>query len=170
MSAAQTDHPDTARIGLLLETAQAQQDVIAAEVAQLQAHTRGLDQIVRLEIRRTLQEELAGASEQGGRVAVALEALERAARRRSIVLSIVLAALSALIGTASIAWYLPRPQEVHRLLQQRDALQAQIAVLEQAGAAIALTRCGQDRRWCVRVDRNAPAYGAGGDYMLVREK
>jgi hypothetical protein len=31
-----------------------------------------------------------------------------------------------------------------------------------------LRHCGSDQRWCVRVDRKAPAYGEQGDYLVVK--
>jgi hypothetical protein len=31
-----------------------------------------------------------------------------------------------------------------------------------------LRRCGDAQRLCVRVDRSAPAYGAGADFFIVK--
>lgn len=159
---------DTASIGLLLETAQAQQEVIAAETARLQEHTRGLDQVVRIEIRRTLVEELAALDGTVQATLLRLRALERATWLRGSALGLALTVLSGLTGFASIEWYLPRPDDIQRLRLQRQELEARIAVLEEAGARVMLRRCGLEHRWCVRVDRRTPAYGPEADYMLVQ--
>lgn len=168
MSEPRPAEADAARIGMLLETAHSQQEAIAAQIEHLQDHARGLDQIVRAEIRRTLLEELNEINTQGGQTVAALQELERTARRRSVGLSIGLATLSAIIGSASIAWYLPTPAEIERLRVQRDAMRTQVEQLEEAGGGLALRRCGRELRWCVRVDRSAPAFGAEGDYRVVR--
>jgi hypothetical protein len=43
-----------------------------------------------------------------------------------------------------------------------------VEALEQRGGLLDLRRCGNDARWCVRVDRHAPAYGEQADYLVVK--
>jgi hypothetical protein len=63
---------------------------------------------------------------------------------------------------------LPSQGEVAALRAQRDALAANISSLEQRGGTLDIRRCGARARLCVRVDRNAPAYGPGADYLVVK--
>ncbi|MGH8327807.1 MAG: hypothetical protein ACRET2_13715, partial [Steroidobacteraceae bacterium] len=65
-------------------------------------------------------------------------------------------------------WMLPSRSEVAALRARRDALAANIARLQQRGGSVDLRRCGARARLCVRVDRDAPAYGADADYLIVK--
>ena len=68
------------KLGLLMETAQTQQRVIASSLKQLKAHTQELDNIVREQIRRTLAEEFGALIEEAAQAAQLLGALKQAAR------------------------------------------------------------------------------------------
>ena len=78
---AQSMNDSTMNFGLLMESAQAHQKLADTHLEQLRAHTRGLDGVVREEIRRTLIEELQTLTAECKR---ATEALRRV-RRSSII-------------------------------------------------------------------------------------
>ena len=156
------------KIGLLLETAQTQQELVASELSQLRAHASGLDEVVRGQIRHTLVEELGGLIEESARAVEALQTLERAARRRTLSWTAAMALLGVAMSAASAWWMLSSSSEMNSLRTRREQLLTEIASLEQRGARIDLRRCGDDQRWCVRIDRQAPAYGQQADYLIVK--
>ena len=168
MSAAKPLDEDSMKFGLLLEAAQTQQELIASEISQLQAHARGLDDIVREQIRRTLVEELGSVIEESTRVVMALRALERVARVRFVGWTMAMTLLVAAITAASAWWLLPPPSQMNALRLKREQLLAELENLEQRGGRIDLRRCGSEQRWCVRVDRQAPAFGQQADYLIVK--
>src|SRR4030088_3131256 len=74
------DHPvgdETLKFGLLMESAQAHQKLAETHLTKLLAHTQGLDDVVRDEIRRTLIEEFQALSAESDRAARALIAMKR---------------------------------------------------------------------------------------------
>jgi hypothetical protein len=156
------------KYGLLLETAQTQQKLIASSLRQLKGHTQELDAIVREQIRRTLVEELGAVVEESARAIQALRALERAAKLRFISWTMAASLLSGAASALSAWWLLPSPSDISALRLKREQLVATIESLEQRGGLIDLRRCGSDERWCVRVDRRAPAYGEQADYLVVK--
>jgi len=168
MNASPALDADSMKIGLLLETAETQQRLIASELTRLQAHTDGLDEIVRDQIRRTLTEELATVVEEAARVASALRWLERAARLRNAAWAVATVGLGAVATGLSAWWLLPTPAEMSTLRSKREQLRSEVAILEQQGARIDLRRCGDDQRWCVRVERQGPVFGRQADYLIVK--
>jgi hypothetical protein len=159
------------KCGLLMETAQTQQSLVAAALAGLHAHTQGLDVVVRDEIRRTLVEELQGLAGETAEAGRALRALAVAASLRVAAWSVGTVTVCGAIGIATIGaagyWLLPSPGDVARLSAQRTALAAAIARLEAQGGRIDLRRCGAQGRYCVRIDRTAPAFGPQADYRII---
>ena len=154
--------------GLLLESAQVQQKAIASSLKQLKAHTQELDTLVREQIRCTLVEELGALIEESTRAIQAVRALERAARARLFAAALMVTLLSG-AAMALCAWrLLPSAGELDALRLRREQLTAALERLEQRGGLIDLRRCGADQRWCVRVDRKAPAYGEQADYLVVK--
>ena len=168
MSAVSALDEEGMKIGLLLEVAETQQRLIGSELTRLQAHCAGLDEIVRDQIRRTLLEELGAVVGEGARVAAALRNLERAARLRYVGCAVLVVLLTGGIAGLSAWWLLPRPSEISALRATREQLQSELELLERQGARIDLRRCGEDQRWCVRVDRQAPAFGRQSDYLVVK--
>lgn len=157
--------------GLLMETAQTHQGLVDTALERLRAHTHGLDAVVREEIRRTLIEELQTLVCETGEAARALRALGRATNLRTAAWSVGIAtlasalALSMIVGAARVL--LPSPTEITALTAQRAELSAAVARLERRGGRIDLRRCGDAQRYCVRIDRKAPAFGQQGDYLIV---
>ncbi len=163
---ASDDH--TVKLGLLMEAAHSHQELVDGSLRQLQAHTRGLDEVVRDEIRRVMSAELAELMDEAANAAEAMRALGRAARLRAAIWS----ALAALVPGVTVAlilwWWLPSPAQIAALRSQRAELAIAVARLSGDGGRIDLRRCGDRSRLCVRIDRHAPAYGEQADYLVVQ--
>ena len=154
-----------------METAQTHQSLADAALQRLRTHTQDLDAVVRDEIRRTLVEELRALAGEMESATRSLRSLAHTANIRSVLWS---AGTSTLCGALTIAmiiaaarWLLPSHSEIAALSARRDELALAVAHLEQRGGRIDLRRCGDDGRYCVRVDRNAPAFGHQADYLVV---
>jgi hypothetical protein len=156
------------RFGLLMEAAQAQQRLGEASLERLAAHTRDLEAIVRDEVRRTIAEELGNIAGESRRAAESLQRLRRAVTFRGLLWTMSIVAVCAGVVLGGVWWMLPSQREVAVLRGRRDALAANIARLEQRGGLLVLRRCGARARLCVRIDRDAPAYGSDGDYRVVK--
>ena len=157
--------------GLLMETAQTHQSLVDTALERLRAHTHGLDAVVREEIRRTLVEELQTLVSETGGAARALRALGHAANLRTAAWSVGISTLSSALALSMIfgaaRTLLPSPSEIATLAARREELAAAVALLERRGGRIDLRLCGDARRYCVRIDRKAPAFGQKGDYLIV---
>jgi hypothetical protein len=162
------EEDETLKLGLLMEAAQAQQALATTTLERLREHAAGLDTIVRQEIRATILEEMQALDEESRRAAEALRRLQRAANLRLIAWSAGGSALASLLPCAIAWWLLPTRTEIQTLGAQRDQLTANVARLARQGGNVELRRCGTTQRLCVRVERSAPAYGAGGDFLVVK--
>ena len=158
---------DTLKFGLLMESAQAHQKLAETHLTKLLAHTQGLDDVVRHEIRRTLIEEFQALSAETDRAAAAMSAMKRAANVRAIAWNLGVALLCTVIpgAIAHFAW--PSKSEITGLRAQRDALAYNLAELERRGGKVDWRQCGSAARLCVRIDRKAPVYGKQGEEYLV---
>ena len=156
------------KVGLLMEAARAQQSLSQECLERLAAHTRDLEFSVRDEVRRTVAEELGNIAGENRRAAESLQALRRAANLRVMLWTVCIAAICSGVSMAETWWMLPSQRELAELRARRDALAANIANLQQRGALLELRKCGERGRLCVRVDRSAPAYGSGADYLIVK--
>jgi hypothetical protein len=156
------------RLGLLMEAAQAQQTLATTALDRLREHTAGLDAVVREEIRSTFLEEMRALDEESRRASEALRSLQRSANMRFVLWGVAIVASTALVPLG-LAWsMLPSRAEIETLSKRRDELVASIERLMRQGGAVELRHCGKTLRLCVRVDRSAPPYGAGGDYFVVK--
>jgi hypothetical protein len=159
---------DTVKLGLLMEAAHSHQELVDGSLRQLQAHTRGLDEVVRDEIRRVMSSELAELVDETTRAAEVLRALARTAGLRAAWRG----TLAAVVPGAAVAiflwWWLPSPSQMAALRWQHAQLAAAVAQLSAGGGRIDLRRCGDTSRLCVRIDRRAPAYGEQSDYLIVQ--
>jgi hypothetical protein len=162
---------ETMKCGLLMETAQTHQSLADAALQRLRTHTQDLDAVVRDEIRRTLVEELRSVASEIDGAARSLRSLAHVANLRSALWSIGTITLGGaftiaitIVATRSL---LPSHSEIAGLTARRDELALAVARLEQRGGRIDLRRCGDSERYCVRVDRNAPAFGRQADYLVV---
>jgi hypothetical protein len=162
---------ETMKCGLLMETAQTHQSLADTALQRLRTHTQDLDAVVRDEIRRTLIDELRSLAGEIESATRSLRGLVRAANIRSALWSIsaitVGGALTIAMVIGAAFWLLPSHSEIAGLTAQRDELALAVARLEQHGGRIDLRRCGDAERYCVRVDRNAPAFGRQADYLVV---
>jgi uncharacterized protein involved in exopolysaccharide biosynthesis len=156
------------RLGLLMDTAQSQQELAAAALARLNEHTRGLDAVVRETISHTLLEELQSLADDSRDTAQALRELRRALGGRLALWSGALATLSAAVPLALSWWLLPTPAEVAALRTSRAELAGEVARLTAQGGRVQLRRCGDTQRLCVRVERTGPVYGESGDFLVVK--
>jgi len=159
---------ETLKLGLLMEAAQAQQALAATTFDRLREHTAGLDAIVREEIRTTLLEEMRALADESCRAAEALRRLQRSANLRLVLWSAAVLTLVSLVPCAIAWWLLPTRADIQALGAKRDELTASIARLARQGGSLELRHCGTTQRLCVRVERGAPAYGAAGDFMIVK--
>jgi hypothetical protein len=159
---------ETMRLGLLMEAAQAQQRLSQESLERLAAHTRDLDAMVRDEIRRTVAEALGSVASESRRAAESLQRMRRAANVRTLLWTVTIAMICSGAAMGEAWWMLPSQSEVAALRARRDAIAANIARLEQRGGLLDVRTCGARARLCVRVDRNAPAYGPGADYLVVK--
>ena len=159
---------ETLKVGLLMEAAQAQQALAATTLDRLREHTAGLDAIVREEIRGTLIEELRALGEDSQQAAAALRRLQRSANVRLVAWGAAVLSLAATLPCALEWWLLPTRAEFEALGARRDELSANIARLARQGGNVELRHCGNEQRLCVRIERGAPAYGATGDFRVVK--
>jgi hypothetical protein len=153
--------------GLLMEAAHAQQSLVQELLQKLEARTRGLDEVVREEIRRTLVDELALLGEDTRAAAEALRGLRRAASWRVLLAGLGVSLLAWAAPLVALSWLVPSRAEIERLRGEREQLRAGIAQLAAQGGRVDLKRCGA-ARFCVRVDRAAPVYGESADYFVVK--
>ncbi|HEY1725034.1 MAG TPA: hypothetical protein VGF89_06410 [Steroidobacteraceae bacterium] len=144
---------ETQRLGLLMETAQSQQQTIDQCLQQLAAHAHNLDEVVRDSVDR--------AAEQFCH-------RQRAAALRMAWWTAAIGALPNVMVATLLVWAVPSPERIARLQDERARLSMGIARLAASGGRIDLRRCGDRERLCVRVDRQAPAYGDQSDYLVVR--
>jgi hypothetical protein len=158
----------TMQFGLLMESARAHQQTAELSLGRLDAHTQGLDQVIRDVIGRTLIEELRHVTIEGEEACRALKKLQRTANLRSLWWSVCLAVLSTVVPLALTRFTLPSASTLAALEARRDLLSRNIAALEQHGGRIDWRRCGADGRLCVRIDKQAAVYGESADYLIVK--
>lgn len=156
------------RLGLLVEAAQAQQRLGEESLQRLAAHMRDLDAIVRDEVQRTVAESIGNVAGESRRAAESLQRLRRAANLRTLLWTVSIAMICSGIAMGEAWWLLPSRREIAALRARRDVLAADISRLKQRGGLMDVRTCGAQARLCVRVDRTAPAYGAGADYLIVK--
>lgn len=156
------------KLGLLMEAAQAQQRLGQESLERLAAHTRDIDALVRDEVRRTVTEVLGSVASESRRATESLQRMRRTANLRTLLWTAAIAAVCGGVAMGEAWWVLPSQSEIAALRARRDTLAANITRLEQRGGMLDVRRCGADARLCVRVDRNAQAYGPGADYLIVK--
>ena len=156
------------QVAMLVEAAQAQQRLSQENLDLLAAHTRDLDAMVRDEVRRAVFEAFGNVAAESRRATEALQRMRRVAHVRTLLWTVSIATICSGVAMGEAWWILPSQSEIAALDARRDALAANVARLEQRGGTVDLRRCGARARLCVRVDRNAPAYGRGADYLVVK--
>lgn len=159
---------DLTRLGMLMDSAHLQQQLAESTLARLEAHTRGLDAVVRDEIRQSFTLECAALEEEIQKAAAALRVMQHVAARRAAVWTLTILGTVASVAIAAIEYAIPSARDIASLRSQRDALSLQVKQLADAGGRLQLRRCGTEARLCVRVDRAAPSYGAAADYLIVK--
>jgi hypothetical protein len=158
----------TVRIGLLMEAVESQRALASTALEQLQGHLAGLDGVVRDQIRATLAEELHTLAAESDHAVRSLRSAARAANLRLAVWTGAVSTVAVAIPLGLCLWLLPTRADIAALRSTRDELAANVLRLAQQGARAQLRRCGSTQRLCVRIDRSAPAYGEGADYLIVK--
>lgn len=156
------------KLGLLMEAAQAQQRLSQESLDRLAVHTRSLDSVVRDEVRRTVAEALGNVATESRRATESLQRVRRAANLRTLLWTISIAMICSGVAMGEAWWMLPSQSQIAAMRAQRDSLEANIARLRRGGGRLDVRACGARARLCVRVDRSAPAYGPGADYLVVK--
>lgn len=159
---------DLARLGALLDVAHTQQQLVNSALTRLEAHTRGVDAIVRDEIRQTFISECVTLEEEVSKTVAALQRMQRLATLRMASWGVALMVMLCSALVLAINHMLPSADQLADLRAQRARLSRQVEQLEDAGGRIDLRRCGPKARWCVRVDRSAPGYGPDNDFLIVK--
>ena len=159
---------ETMKVALLMEAAQAQQRLSQESLDRLAVHTRDLDALVRDEVRRTVSEALGNVATESRRAIDALQRMRRAVHVRTLLWTVFIATICSGVAMGEAWWILPSRGEIAALGARRDALAANVARLEQRGGMVDIRSCGTLARLCIRVDRNAPAYGRDADYLVVK--
>jgi hypothetical protein len=159
---------ETLRVGLLLETAQAQQRVGEEVFERLRDHLRALDVLVRSEVGRAACETLEALSSEAQQTEAALRSLRQETTVRVLTWSTAAMVLSAAIGLVILHVLVPSSAQVSELRARRAHYASDIQRLRQFGGAVDLRRCGTTGRLCVRVHPHGPRYGRHRDYLLVK--
>lgn len=155
-------------LGLLMETARAHQQLVDESLTRLEAHTHGLDEVVRDQIRRTFVDECGALVEEARMAVHALQRLKRTASRQFTWWSVALTLLSGGAALLVLEQLVPSQGELTALRTQRQQLSAAVNQLAEDGGRVELRRCGRARRLCVRIDKQAPVYGEAADYFIVK--
>lgn len=158
---------ETVSIGLLLEAAQSQQELVETSLRCLQGHTASLDDVVRDTVRRTIVAEFGALSEHCSQAIDSVRRAGRAATLRSLWTGGALMGATAAIAILFLQYCLPSRAQIAALRTQQAALQENVARLTESGGRVDLQRCGATHRLCVRVDRHTPSFGEHGDYLVV---
>jgi hypothetical protein len=155
-------------LGMLMESAHVQQQLAEATLSRLEAHTKGLDAVVRDEIRQSFTVECVALDEEIHKTTAALRSLQRSADRRIASWTVSILAIVGSGVMAIIEYAIPSVKDIEKLRSERAALSIQIGRLTDAGGRLELRRCGEQARLCVKVDRSAPSYGDAADYLVVK--
>ncbi|HEX4377106.1 MAG TPA: hypothetical protein VHZ99_08145 [Steroidobacteraceae bacterium] len=158
---------ETVSIGLLLEAAQSQQQLVETSLRRLQGHTATLDDVVRDTVRRTIVAEFGALGEHCSQAIDSVRRAGRAATLRSLWTGAVLTGVTAAMAILAVRYCVPSRAQIAALRMQQAVLQENVARLIQSGGRIDLQRCGETHRLCVRVDRHGPSFGEHGDYLVV---
>jgi len=156
------------QLGFLMEAAASHQNLAENVLRQLAAHTQDLESVVRGEIRRALGEELQALSSETQSAIDGLRTVRRSITVRVGAWNLGVVMLSTLMSFGAGWLMLPSRAEIARLRERRDELAGAVALLDRQGGRMDLRRCGESQRLCVRIDRQAPAYGAASDYYVVK--
>ncbi len=94
----------TTKLGLLIETAEAHQELVDRLLERLQQHTLGLDGVVRQEIRRVLAEELRELHVESTRIVDGLRRAHEALQTRVARFSLRVTGFCVLLTISVIVW------------------------------------------------------------------
>ena len=159
--------PGVMQAGLLLETVQQQQTQVEGMLRRLELWSCDLDGVVRECLHQCLRDELQSAGQAARQTGDALQAVRRQARIRVGAWSLGLMLACGAVPL-TLAWaFTPGREQIARQRREYEDLVAKVESLKALGGHIDVRRCGPSPRMCVRVNRKAPAYGDGGDYLVI---
>jgi hypothetical protein len=158
----------TTRAGLLMEAAQSQQRAADQALRKLKQHAGELGAVVREEVRSVLTAELQALASDSRSAGEALRRLRRSAGVHLGLWSLGVTAVCTSIVLGLAWWTLPSRAEIESLRVRRDAYTRSLELLAGQGGRADVRRCGNDRRVCVRIDRQAATFGDSGDFMILK--
>jgi len=156
------------KLGLLLESAQAHQNLAHRSIEMLDERVRDLDGVIRTEVRQALIEEL---QEMHLEISRATHAMRRFGRSINFRFGAAGAALLLLaVGIPAVLFWraVPDRGEIDALRTQRDALSANIVRLERRGGRLEWRLCGERSAPCVQIDNSQPPFGEHSDFRIVK--
>lgn len=156
------------KLGLLLESAHAHQELAETALDKLKSQVNELAGVAREEIRATMLEELNSLGEDSRRATETLRRLRYVADVRVALWTLVMAALSCAVPIGIAWWVLPSRGEIAALSANRDALETVVTRLKAEGGQVDWRHCGAEKRLCVRIDRKAGAFGEAGDFLILK--
>ncbi|HEV2702716.1 MAG TPA: hypothetical protein VGV09_13870 [Steroidobacteraceae bacterium] len=146
----------------ILENVHAQQTKIHGLLATLDTRSRALDSTLGEAVQRAFMDAA------GLRAAATLSQVHRATGARFARWCCGIVSVCALVPVL-LSWLLmPSPTRVLQARQSQTELSARVALLSREGGRMELRHCGAAQRLCVRIDRKAPLYGEGADFMVVK--
>ncbi|MGC8518106.1 MAG: hypothetical protein ACP5P4_06195 [Steroidobacteraceae bacterium] len=160
--------PESLEVGLLLDTVQSQQRLAGETLAQLDVQLQSLERVVRAEVARAAHEAFLEISVEADEVRARLGGLHRTLGTRTAVWSVAAALASAVVAVLAVRLLTPTSAQIDALRARRALFAADIRRLREYGGAVELRRCGARGRLCVRVQRTGPAFGAHGNFLLVK--
>ncbi len=156
------------KIAALLDAADQAQERLQGAIAELQATGKGLERSVHSAAERGMQGALKVLEADIERARALVWDIKRHSWWRAG-LQYFMAALAASLVTVTAIWlYLPSTDEITTLRTEEAQLKASIATLEDHGAKILITHCGQKHRLCVAVNEGAGSYGEKGEYRIAQ--
>lgn len=167
---------DTLKAGLLMEAAEAHQQLAGAALKRLDAATRGLEPAVRDAVEQAVaaavRAELAQVRTEAYQAARALGAVrgQMGWNHGLVAAAVAVLAAATAVGSMHLLGWL----EVQRVPVSTSALRANAATLaefERRRVRVDVGLCGDNRQPCVRVDPKSQTYGQGRDnYLLLPAK
>lgn len=154
------------KAGLLMEAAEAHQQLTAAALARLDAVTRTLEPAVRDAVTKAALEEFRHMHEETKRTAQALKRLRGGLTWNIGLLACLMSAASAGVLLAAIyfAGGLNSYSAAPAGLRGDPAALAEVG---RRGLLVEVALCGEPRRVCVRVEPKAGVFGARKDQMVA---
>ena len=157
--------PDTMKAGLLMEAAEAHQQLAKVALTRLDAVTRSLEPAVRDAVTQAALQEFRTMHEEAQRTAQALRQLRGGFTVNLWLMAGLMAVISGLVLLIGIFWIGGLPGGPPSGLRGDAAVMSEIG---RRGLVVDVSLCGDAaRRVCVRVDPKAGGFGPRKDQMVA---